>query len=280
MQHVESSFIGVGGLQLYAQAWLPDTAPRAAIALVHGVGEHSGRYMNVVGPLVDDGYAVYSFDQRGHGRSPGRRVHIDRWTEYRRDLQTFLATVAAQQPGIPMVLYGHSMGSLVVLDYLLQMPGGLAGVVISGVALQPAGVGSAAMIAMARVLTHVTPTLAIDLGIEAEALTRDPQALAAYSADPLVTGKATVRWGTESLDTVKRIEAGMSGIDIPLLVVHGEADHLNLVSGARALFEAAPNADKTLRVYPGVFHEPHNDLGHEQVAADVSEWLDHLSAGA
>jgi len=133
---------------------------------------------------------------------------------------------------------------------------------------------------VARVLTHVTPTLAISLGIDAEDLTRDPAALAAYWADPLVTGKATVRWGTESLDTVQRIKDGMSGIDIPLLVVHGEADHLNLVAGAHSLFDAVPNADKTMRVYPGVFHEPHNDLGHEQLATDVTEWLGHLAAEA
>lgn len=273
MKHLESSFAGVGGLELHSQAWVPDGTPRAVVALVHGVGEHCGRYMNVVRPLVDDGYAVYSFDQRGHGRSPGRRVHIDRWTEYRDDLSAFLGTVRTAQPGAPVIVYGHSMGSLVVLDYLLQKPSGLAGAVISGVALQPAGVGSPAMIAMARVLTHVTPTLAISLGIAAEDLTRDPAALAAYRADPLVTGKATVRWGTESLDTVERIKAGMSDIRMPLLVVHGEADHLNLVAGAHALFDSASSDDKTLRIYPGVFHEPHNDLGHEQLAADVVEWL-------
>lgn len=280
MQHVKSTFTGVGDLELYAQAWVPENPPRAVVTLVHGVGEHSGRYMNLVRPLVEQGYAVYSFDQRGHGASPGRRVHIDRWTEYRDDLAAFLATVSAKQPGCPVIIYGHSMGSLVVLDYLLQKPSGLSGAIISGAALQPAGVGSPAIIAMARVLTHVTPQLAISLGISAEHLARDPEALAAYRSDPLVTGKATVRWGTESLDTVERIKAGMSDIDIPLLVVHGEADHLNLVAGARALFDAVPSADKTIRVYPGVYHEPHNDLGHEQLAADVSEWLGHRSQGA
>jgi len=279
MQHVESSFAGVGDLELRARTWLPDAPPRAVVVLVHGVGEHCGRYMNVVGPLVEAGYAVYAFDQRGHGASAGRRVHVDRWTEYRDDLATFLGIVSAKEPSRPVIIYGHSMGSLVVLDYLLQKPTGLTGAIISGAALQPAGVGSPAMIAMARVLTHVTPTLAINLGIAAESLTRDPVALAAYDADPLVTGKATVRWGTESLDTVERIKGGMAGIDLPLLVVHGEDDPLNLLAGARALYEAVPGADKTIRVYPGVLHEPHNDVGHEQLAADITAWLEHLSIG-
>jgi alpha-beta hydrolase superfamily lysophospholipase len=172
------------------------------------------------------------------------------------------------------------MGSLVVLDYLLQRPVGLSGAIISGIAIEPVGVGSRATIAMARVLTHVAPRLSVNLGIDASALTRDPQALAAYAADPLVSGRATVRWGTESLDTVVRVKEGMAGIDIPLLVIHGGADRLNCPDGAKALFEAVPHSDKTLRVYPSVHHEPHNDLGHEQVAADVKEWLAHLAPTA
>ena len=129
------------------------------------------------------------------------------------------------------------MGSLVVLDYLLQRRQGLAGAIISGIAIEPVGVGSRATIAMARVLTHVLPRLSVNLGIDASALTRDPQALAAYAADPLVTGRATVRWGTESLDTVERIKEGMGGIDLPLLVIHGGADQLNCPEGAQALFD-------------------------------------------
>jgi alpha-beta hydrolase superfamily lysophospholipase len=280
MQHTDGHFAGVGGLELYHRSWQPESEPRAAVVLVHGVGEHSGRYMNVVGPLVESGYAVYSYDQRGHGVSPGPRVHIDRWTEYRGDLTTYVNMVAEQAPDLPLVVYGHSMGSLVVLDYLLQRPVGLSGAIISGIAIEPVGVGSRATIAMARVLTHVAPRLSVNLGIDASALTRDPQALAAYAADPLVSGRATVRWGTESLDTVVRVKEGMAGIDIPLLVIHGGADRLNCPDGAKALFEAVPHSDKTLRVYPGVHHEPHNDLGHEQVAADVKEWLAHLAPTA
>jgi alpha-beta hydrolase superfamily lysophospholipase len=229
--------------------------------------------MNVVGPLAEAGYTVCGYDQRGHGVSPGPRVHINRWTEYREDLTAYLMVVAEQVPGVPIVLYGHSMGSLVVLDYLLHRQEGLAGAIISGIAIEPVGVGSRATIATARVLTHVLPRLSINLGIDASDLTRDPQALADYAADPLVTGRATVRWGTESLDTVARIKEGMAGIDLPILVIHGGADKLNCPEGAKALVAAVPNADKTLRIYPGVCHEPHNDVGHEQVAADIEEWL-------
>jgi alpha-beta hydrolase superfamily lysophospholipase len=242
------------------------------------VGEHSGRYANLVGPLVDDGYAVYVYDQRGHGRSPGPRVHIDRWAEYRDDLGAFLRLVGERAPGRPLVVYGHSMGSLVVLDYLLEWPRserpeGLTGAIVSGTALEPAGVGGPLLVVIARVLSGLRPRQSLKLGIDAAALSRDPAVVAAYRADPLVTSRATVRWGTESLDTVRRIKAGMSRIDVPLLVLHGEADPLNLVSGARALVDALPPGAATLKVYPGVRHEPHNDLGHEQVAAEVTQWF-------
>lgn len=278
VQHEEGRFAGAGGLELYWQCWRPSSEPRAVVALVHGVGEHSGRYMNLVGPLVDDGYAVYGYDQRGHGRSPGPRVHIDRWADYRDDLGAYLGMVAQQAPGRAIVIYGHSMGTLVVLDYLLQRPGGLAGAIVSGVALQPAGVGKPYQVAMARVLSRVAPRLSVDLGIDGGSLTRDPQVLEAARADPHLTSRATVRWGAESLATVRRVRQGLATIDLPLLVLHGGADPLNRPAGAQALFETVSSPDKTLHIYPGVRHEPHNDLGHEQVAADVKEWLAHLTS--
>jgi alpha-beta hydrolase superfamily lysophospholipase len=243
---------------------------------VHGVGEHSGRYPSVVGPVVEAGYAVYGYDHRGHGRSDGPRVHVDRWSEYRDDLRAQLARISAEQPGKPVVLYGHSMGSLVTLDYLVRGSDGLAGAIISGTALRPVGVGSPALIATARVLTHVTPRVRVSLHIKATDLTRDPAQVEIHGADPLLTDRATVRWGTESLDAVTAVEPRLSAIDLPLLVIHGEADPLNSVEGAKTLYEVASSADKTLRVYPGAKHEPHNDFGHEQVASDIVEWLDRV----
>lgn len=280
MRRSESRFAGAGGLELYCRSWRPEEDPRAVVVLVHGVGEHGGRYVNVVGRLVDEGYAVYGYDQRGHGASPGPRVHIDRWSEYREDLRACLDSVAEQVPRRPLVVYGHSMGALVVLDYLLQRPRGVEGAIVSGVPIEPAGVGRPHLVALARALSGVLPRISVDLGLDPGALSRDPAVVDAYRADPLVTSRATLRWGTESLGAVRRIKAGMAGIEVPLLVLHGEADRLNLVEGARALFEGVPHPVKELRIYPGVHHEPHNDLGHEQVADDVAQWLDRLTGGS
>jgi alpha-beta hydrolase superfamily lysophospholipase len=271
--HQEGSFTGKGGMSLYYQSWLPDGEPRAVVAIVHGVGEHSGRYPNVVPRLVADGYAVFGYDQRGHGRSPGPRVHIDSWSDYRDDLSAFLGMIAEKVPGRPVVVYGHSMGALVVAEYLLDPRPELAGAIISGVPIEPAGVVKPMLVTVARTLSGVLPRVSVGLGLDVAALSRDPEVIAAYVADPLVTSKATVRWGTESLDTVQRVTEGLSRIDIPLLVIHGEADQLNLAAGAQTLYAAAPNADKAIYLHPGGYHEPHNDTGNEIVVARISEWL-------
>jgi alpha-beta hydrolase superfamily lysophospholipase len=172
------------------------------------------------------------------------------------------------------------MGSLVVLDYLIERPPGLAGAVISGVAIEPAGVGSPALIAIAKTLSGIVPRVRVKLSIPSTALTRDPNALAANAADEHLGDHATLGWGGQTLRTVERIKAHMAEIDLPLLIVHGGADPLNMPSGAQALYDTVASADKTLKVYPGVLHEPHNDLGHEQLAADVIAWLDRLTGAA
>ena len=127
MKHSEGKFKGAGSLELYYQCWQPDGQPRAVVVIVHGIGEHSGRYMNVVNQLVPHGYAVYSFDNRGHGRSPGQRGYLNAWAEFREDVRAFLKKVREQEPGRSVFLMGHSLGSLIVGDYVLRDPSGLKG---------------------------------------------------------------------------------------------------------------------------------------------------------
>jgi alpha-beta hydrolase superfamily lysophospholipase len=277
MNHEEGFFHRSGGLELFYQRWQPDVEPRAIIVIVHGVAEHCGRYMNLVNSLLTGGYEVWGYDQRGHGHSPGQRVYINRWGEYREDLKAFLDLVGKQEPGMPIFLYAHSMGALVALDYLLHYSEGLQGAIISGAPIEPAGVAKPSLVVLARLLTRIWPRLSVNLGLDTRALSRDPVVVKAYETDPLVSHRVTIRWGTESLDTVAWVKAHASEICLPILLVHGEADQLNLARGSRDFYEAITYADKTLRTYPGSYHEPHNDLGFGQVVADVTEWLDqHL----
>ena len=139
MRHSELIFQGAGGIDLYSQRWLPDNPPRAAIAIVHGVGEHSGRYGNVVEYMIPNQIGILGYDLRGHGRSPGQRGHIDSWMQYRIDLLRFLEMVRAQDLGCPVFLLGHSLGALIVLDYVLAGNEAGSGVILSGTPIDPWG---------------------------------------------------------------------------------------------------------------------------------------------
>lgn len=277
MKHSEGKFKGAGGLELYYQCWQPDGQPRAVVVIVHGIGEHSGRYMNVVNQLVPHGYAVYSFDNRGHGRSPGQRGYLNAWAEFREDVRAFLKKVREQEPGRSVFLMGHSLGSLIVGDYVLRDPSGLKGTILSGLATEPAGAAPAYLVAIARLLSRLWPTFSMASGLEAAAISRDPAAVQAYQADPLVHDRVTPRYGTEALATVEWVKTHASEMKIPVLLLHGGADRLVSSAGSQRFFEAVPLADKELHIYPDGYHEPHNDLQHEQVMADLEGWLErHL----
>lgn len=280
MKHDESFFRGYGNLELFYQHWQPVGMPRAVLVIVHGVGEHSGRYMNVVTALTAHRYAVYGYDQRGHGRSPGQRVHINRWTEYRDDLHAFLGSIRQQEPARPIFLYGHSMGALVVMDYILHHPQGLQGAILSGAPIEPAGVAKPYLVALARALSGILPRFSVNLGLDITALSRDPQVVKAYEADPLTCRVVTVRWGTESLDAVTWVKAHLAETALPTLLLHGEADRLDLAAGTQHIFRTITHPDKTMHIYPGGYHEPHNDLDHEQVIRNITEWLDQHTEGS
>ncbi len=269
----ESTFSGADGLQLCSRCWRPQGNPRALVALVHGISEYSGRYGSLVGPLTISGFAVCSFDLRGHGRSPGQPGHINSWSEYREDLKNFLAHARRQVPNLPVLLYGHSLGALIVTEYVLSHPEGLVGVIVSGIPLKPTGVGNPFLVALARILTHVLPRLSVSLGVDGSKLSRDPAIARAYEEDPLVHHTATMRWGTETLAAIERVKSRAPEIRLPILIVHGGSDRVNSVDGSKELFAKVSSADKQLIIYPGGAHEPHNDLERAQVALDVQEWL-------
>lgn len=281
MNHTQDAFEGAGGLRLFSQSWRPEGTPQAVLAIVHGFGEHSGRYTNVVRHFVPRGYAVHGFDLRGHGRSPGQRGHINAWAEYREDVKAFLGHVAKQEPGRPVFLLGHSLGSIIALDYALHHPQGLSGLILSGLAVDPVGAATPLLVAIARLMSRVWPTLSMAVKLDKAALSRVPEVVSEYTADPLVHGLGTARWGTECLNAIAWCKAHASELRLPLLVVHGDSDRINTAAGARLVFEAARSQDKHLVLVPGGHHEPHNDLGREQTFQALEEYLGkRLSAAA
>ena len=274
MQVNDGHFEGVGGLRLYYKIWQPEETPQGVMAIVHGAGEHIDRYQNFVDLLVPAGYALAGYDLRGHGRSEGLRGHINSWDEYRDDQERFLKLARELFPGSPITLYGHSMGSLIALDYLQHNSQGLSSAIISGTALFPKDAAPPSQVMIAKILTGIVPRYTLKMKLEGASLSRDPNVARGYMEDPLVFWDRTVRWGAEGLKTIDRIKSRVDKIDLPVLFLHGECDPLVSVEGARQFFEQIRHPDKTLHVYPDCLHEPHNELIYKQVVTDIQEWLD------
>ena len=273
MQHNEFVFAGDGGIQLWGQNWLPDGTARAVFVIVHGLGEHSGRYFNLLGPLTEAGVEVWSYDLRGHGRSPGQRGHILHWSEYRDDLDHFLAYIRTAQPAKPLFLYGHSLGAMIVAEYVLRESPVVAGVILSALATEPVGVATPVLIMIARLLSRIWPTFTLASGLDSTAISRIPEVVQAYQQDPLVHDRSTTRFATEGLAAIDFIRANTSKINLPLLVIHGSADRIAAVSGSQTFYDGASSPDKELWILPERFHESHNDLGSEGYLGRLRDWV-------
>jgi len=277
MKYQDGFFPSADGTRIYHQSWLPDGVPKAGILLVHGLAEHAGRYTNLVNHMVSRNYAVYGLDHIGHGKSGGVRVYAKRFANFAEVLRSYVDQMQDRFPGLPIFLYGHSIGALIAAVFLFDHPAELAGVVFSGPCVKvPANV-SAATVFLAKALSRITPKLGLS-AVDASGISRDPAQVQAYIDDPLVyNGKTTARLACEMLKAMQRVPAEAAGIKLPVLIVQGGADTVVDPDGALMLHTAVGSADKALKVYDGLYHELHNEPEHPQVLADISSWLEeHL----
>ena len=274
-QNREGTFQGVDGLELYYQSWQPRDLPRAVLVVVHGHGGHSGIFTRMIEYLVTRNYVIYSFDLRGHGRSPGQRGYINSWAEYRADLSAFLELATSQQPNLPVFLVGQSMGGTIALDYTLRESIQLQGLVLISPAL---GLSvSPWKLLVGKMLSNVRPNFALSAGIDMSTASRDRSIVAANAQDSLRHGQGTARLATELLKTIDWVNAHASELQVPLLMLHGGADLVTPLESSQIFFERLTIADKKMYEYPDSYHELHNDLNYQEILADMNDWLErHL----
>jgi acylglycerol lipase len=273
MQHTEGKFTGRNNLNLYYQSWLPDGVPLAVLIVIHGIAEHSGRYANIVNYFVPKGYAVYSFDLRGHGKSDGIRSHVERFSYYLDDLKTFCDKVRDENKTAKIFLVGHSMGSTIALDYAIEHQSELNGLIVSGTTLKAGNSVTKVSILMAKILSVVMPKMGV-AALDANGISRDKAVVAAYINDPLVyTGKLRARWGAELLKTMNKLQSTISELSLPILILQGTADRISDPSGSKMLFDGVGSKDKTLKLYEDFYHEIFNDPERQQVFLDMENWL-------
>lgn len=274
MQHREFTTPGIGGLDLYAQAWLPEVAPRAVIVVAHGLAEHGGRYAATAAELVKREHAVYALDHRGHGRSPGSRANIGRFSHLVSDFCAFAGRCARQHPGAPVYLLGHSMGGAVAFASALRLQSSLRGLVLSAPALATGDAVPRLQELFVRLLSVIAPDTGA-LALPASAVSRDPSVVARYESDPLVHHKSIpARTLVELLDAMRGFPASAAQLRLPTLILHGTADQLVPLAATRPVYQALGSRQRVLKLYDGLYHEVFNEPERGQVMADLLHWLE------
>ena len=270
--HREGTFAGVAGVSIFWQAWLPPDPCRGVVVIAHGAGEHSGRYTHVADRLVREGYAVYALDHRGHGRSAGPRALIDRMDNVVADLDTLVLQASSAHQGVPVFLLGHSMGGTVSLCYSLRHQDRLDALALSGplAALEAA---PAIVHIAAKALSALIPRLPV-YGVDPSLVSRAPAVVQAYKTDPLVHhGKLPVRTVAELAAAIESFPDRAPEITVPTLILYGTADEICPTEGSVMLGNRIGATDRTVKSYPGLYHEILNEPEQEQVMDDLCAWL-------
>ena len=270
--HRADTFAGYLGLRLYYQVWRP-VQTRAVLVNLHGLGDHSGLYPNLAAHFPPKGIAVYGYDLRGNGRSPGQRAFVRDWQEYRGDLHAFLALVREWEADLPIFLLGNSLGGLIVLDYTIDHPGGLTGVIAAAPPLGKLGVPPI-LLALGRVMSRILPRFSLRVGMDLTGLARDPAVVEAVLADPLFHRRGTARLSTEVTAAIARVQARAASLALPLLILHGSADRMVPPQGSREFFAKVRYPDRELREYPDAYHALFADLNSAEVLGDLEQWIE------
>jgi alpha-beta hydrolase superfamily lysophospholipase len=273
IRRIESHITGATGHRLFTRSWLRQD-PQKIIVLVHGYGEHSGRYEHVASDLTREGFEVHSYDHQGHGRSGGTRCYVRRFEHLIDDLEGFIATLRSQRPPRPVVVVGHSMGGLVVAGYASQRNPQVAGVATSGAALKVSEDIPRTRVIAAHALKCIAPRLALSTQLDPEALSRDPEIVRAYVADPLVQSKITTSLASEMFRAMKHTSA--EGVSVPMLLLHGEDDRLCPPAGSREFYEGLQVGPRAFRTYPELRHEIFNEPERATVLDDLVGWIREL----
>ena len=268
MKHTEGNFKGVRSTNIYYQGWLPDEDVKAVLLIVHGLGEHSGRYKNVVEHFVPLGYAVYGFDHIGHGKSEGDREYVEIFEDFTDNLMVYYNMVKVWQKGIPIFLLGHSMGGLIVPYYLISHQEKFKGAVISAPFVKIGDNISQMTIIMGKILSNILPRAGVQ-ALDPAGVSSDPQVVADYVNDPLVFhGKTPARLAAELLRAIQHVNQNFNKITLPFIVLQGGSDALIDLEGAQNLYDQASSIDKTIKIYEGLHHEVFNEPEREIVLKD------------
>jgi alpha-beta hydrolase superfamily lysophospholipase len=272
VKHLEQEWKTDDGIQLFWQEWKPETITACGVVLlVHGLGEHSGRYTHVAEAFTQSGYILTAFDQRGHGRSAGIRGD-ETIAAACKDIDHFLSEVRHRHPMLPVFLYGHSLGGLLVLYYSIVNRPQISGVISTAPALSAEKGVSPATILLAKVMSRVAPTMQINNGLDRTGLSRIAEVVEKYNSDPLVHGKITARFGLDLMQKGKWV-LNQPEFPLPLLLIAGSADRI-VDPVTVQQYGSSLKGDVTVNIVDGGYHECHNEPEAEAVLKDIIQWIE------
>ncbi len=273
----EEAFLDVDGARLWTEDDVP-TGARAHVLMLHGYADHLGRYRSLRDALVAEGFGVYAYDQRGHGKTPGARGHVRQFSDYLDDFDRALARMRTQAGNTRAFVIGHSHGGLEALAALQRRATPLIdGLVLSSPYLALAFAPPAWKAGMAKALQGIFPAMRVPLDLDLAALSRDEAWVRTTNADPLYNRVGTPRWFVESSRAQAEVLARGAAIQVPVLLLLGTDDRIASATVARQFFDTLGTKDKTLREYPGMRHELLNEVGKEEVFRDICRWIsEHL----
>jgi len=252
---------------------MPPRKAKAVLVIAHGIGEHGGRYAQLADYFTKRNLAVWACDHRGHGKSDGKRGHVDNFDDYLADLGQMIRIAKDHSPGIKTFLLGHSLGGLIATFYAEKHPSDLDGLIASGPALREKMKISPVTAFMGRTFSRIMPTFTTGTGLDPNLLSHDKEVVKKYVEDPLVHKVATARWFTEYRRAQEETMRLADGFTLPCLIIQGGADGIIDPTVATELYKRIKGSDKALKVYDGFYNESLNEIGKESVLADIDNWL-------
>jgi alpha-beta hydrolase superfamily lysophospholipase len=268
----EETFSGRGGYRIFMRSWQPARAPRGVVVICHGVNSHGGQYLWAAEQFASAGLAVYAIDLRGRGKSEGPRFYVDDIVDYTQDLGRLVEIAKQREPDLPVFLLGHSAGGVVSCTYALDHQDELAGLICESFAFKVPAPDF--VLAIIKGLSRIAPKLPV-LKLKNEDFSRDPEAVRALNADPLIAGEVQPAMTVAALVRAdERLKPEFPRITLPVLIMHGTADKATVPNGSQFFFDTAGSKDKTLKLYEGHAHDLLNDTGKEGVLADMQAWID------
>jgi acylglycerol lipase len=274
MKQFEFKWKSSDGLDIFARGWEPgDRAPDGVICLVHGIGEHTLRYLNVAKSLTAKGRVLFGADLRGHGHSAGPRGHFPSIESVLLDIDLLLDKARERYPGLPLFLYGHSLGGILVLHYALKRNPDIKGVIATSPGLRTALEQQPVKVMAAKLLGSLIPSVSVPSGLDINEISRDQEVVEEYTNDTLVHNRMSLGFGKVMIDVVKSTIEHAGGFKYPLLLMHGKKDSIAYPSGSIDFASNVNNSCK-LVLWEEALHELHNEPEKDEVLSTLNEWID------